>query len=324
MSEISVIGSGRWGTFLAWYAANCCGMERVKIYSRPTSPDFIELKETRKNAYLSLSDNMFLYEKVSEVLDNDFIIISIGSQHLRSLAKELNGYNVTGKTFLLAMKGLEEPNATLLSTVMREEIKQPIHIATLGGPGHVQDYMKKVPSCAVIDSDEEEVKDRVIKMLQSDLIRFYYGADFIGNQIGAALKNVIGIAAGILDGLEWYGLKGALMARAPVEVGRFINHFGGNPMTAYGLSHLGDYEATLFSKHSHNRMFGEMFAKGEGFGKLAEGYYTLKAVKNIADRENINMPICQALYKAVYEGADVKQTIRSMFDRDLKHEFELF
>ena len=324
MSEISVIGSGRWGTFLAWYAANCCGMERVKIYSRPTSPDFIELKETRKNAYLSLSDNMFLYEKVSEVLDNDFIIISIGSQHLRSLAKELNGYNVTGKTFLLAMKGLEEPNATLLSTVMREEIKQPIHIAILGGPGHVQDYMKKVPSCAVIDSDEEEVKDRVIKMLQSDLIRFYYGADFIGNQIGAALKNVIGIAAGILDGLEWYGLKGALMARAPVEVGRFIKHFGGNPMTAYGLSHLGDYEATLFSKHSHNRMFGEMFAKGEGFGKLAEGYYTLKAVKNIADRENINMPICQALYKAVYEGADVKQTIRSMFDRDLKHEFELF
>ena len=324
MSEISVIGSGRWGTFLAWYAANCCGMERVKIYSRPTSPDFIELKETRKNAYLSLSDNMFLYEKVSEVLDNDFIIISIGSQHLRSLAKELNGYNVTGKTFLLAMKGLEEPNATLLSTVMREEIKQPIHIATLGGPGHVQDYMKKVPSCAVIDSDEEEVKDRVIKMLQSDLIRFYYGADFIGNQIGAALKNVIGIAAGILDGLEWYGLKGALMARAPVEVGRFIKHFGGNPMTAYGLSHLGDYEATLFSKHSHNRMFGEMFAKGEGFGKLAEGYYTLKAVKNIADRENINMPICQALYKAVYEGADVKQIIRSMFDRDLKHELELF
>lgn len=261
MSEISVIGSGRWGTFLAWYAANCCGMERVKMYSRPTSPDFIELKETRKNAYLSLSDNMFLYEKVSEVLDNDFIIISIGSQHLRSLAKELNGYNVAGKTFLLAMKGLEEPNATLLSTVMREEIKQPIHIATLGGPGHVQDYMKKVPSCAVIDSDEEEVKDRVIKMLQSDLIRFYYGADFIGNQIGAALKNVIGIAAGILDGLEWYGLKGALMARAPVEVGRFIKHFGGNPMTAYGLSHLGDYEATLFSKHSHNRMFGEMFAK---------------------------------------------------------------
>ena len=322
MSGISVIGSGRWGTFLAWYAANYCNMNHVKIYSKPDAPDFIELKNTRKNPYLTLSDNMSLHERIEEVLDNDFIIVSIGCQHLRSLAKELNGYNIEGKTFLLAMKGLEEPNATILSDVMRQEISQSIHIATLGGPGHVQDYMKKVPSCAVIDSDEEEVKDRVIKTMQSDLIRFYYGSDFIGNQIGAALKNVIGIAAGILDGLEWYGLKGALMARAPVEVGRFIKHFGGNPLTAYGLSHLGDYEATLFSKHSHNRTFGEKFAKGENFGKLAEGYFTLKAVKNIADRDNISMPICQALYDAVYGGADIKETIRSIFDRTLKQEFE--
>lgn len=322
MTKVSVIGSGRWGTFLAWYVANYCKSEEVKIYSKPDLPDFIELKETRKNQYLTLTDNMFMHEKIEEVLDNDFIIISIGCQHLRSLAKELNTYNIANKTFLLAMKGLEEPNAKMLSDVMREEISQPIHIATLGGPGHVQDYMKKVPSCAVIDSDEDDVKDKVIKLMQSELIRFYYGSDFIGNQVGAAMKNVIGIAAGILDGLEWYGLKGALMARAPVEVGRLIKHFGGNPMTAYGLSHLGDYEATLFSKHSHNRMFGEMFAKGENFGKLAEGYYTLKAVKQISDKENISMPICQSLYKAIYENADIKQTIRSMFDRDLKAEFD--
>ena len=324
MKKISLIGCGRWGTFLGWYAGNYCGFEKVDMYDIPSSPNFIELRDTRKNPYLTLSDNMELHDKLADVLGNEIIIVSIGCQHFRGLCRELNAFDLSGKTFLLAMKGLETPSAAIMHDIMKQEIKQDIHIAVLAGPGHVQDYMKKVPSCAVIDSDEEEVKDRVIKMLQSDLIRFYYGADFIGNQIGAALKNVIGIAAGILDGLEWYGLKGALMARAPVEVGRFIKHFGGNPMTAYGLSHLGDYEATLFSKHSHNRMFGEMFAKGEGFGKLAEGYYTLKAVKNIADRENINMPICQALYKAVYEGADVKQTIRSMFDRDLKHEFELF
>ena len=162
----------------------------------------------------------------------------------------------------------------------------------------------------------------MIKNLQSDLIRFYYGSDLTGNQIGAALKNVIGIAAGILDGLEWYGLKGALMARAPIEVGRFIKYFGGNPHTAYGLAHLGDYEATLFSQHSHNRTFGEKFARGEDFGKLAEGVATLKAVKMIADQKDIDMPICQALYKAVYEKADIKSTIRSMFERDLKKEFE--
>jgi glycerol-3-phosphate dehydrogenase (NAD(P)+) len=111
------------------------------------------------------------------------------------------------------------------------------------------------------------------------------------------------------------------MARAPVEVGRLIRHLGGNPMSAYGLAHLGDYEATLFSRHSHNRMFGEDFAKGKKFEKLAEGVPTLQAVKAIADKDGIDMPICQALYKAIYEKADIKSTIRSIFERDLKKEF---
>lgn len=324
MQKISLIGCGRWGTFLGWYAGNYCGFAQVDMYDIPTSPNFIELLNTRKNPYLTLSDNMVLHDKIEDVLQNDIIIVSIGCQHFRELCKQLNTFNLKGKTFLLAMKGLETPSAETMFSIMREEVKQDIHIAILAGPGHVQDYMKGVPSCAVIDSDEEETKDMLIKSLQSDLIRFYYGSDLIGNQVGAALKNVIGLAAGILDGLEWYGLKGALMARAPIEVGRLIAYFGGNPRTAYGLAHLGDYEATLFSQHSHNRMFGEKFARGEDFGKLAEGVPTLQAVKLIADRENIDMPICQALYKAIYEKADIKETIKAMFGRDLKQEFEPF
>ena len=320
MKDISVIGCGRWGTFLAWYAANRCPeqIKSVLMYDLKTSPNFIELRDTRKNEYLSLSDNMFLYDTLDKVLVNDTIIISIGCQHLRSLARELNGYNLNGKTFLLAMKGLEESSAKIMHDVFKEEISQDIHVAVLSGPGHVQDYMRNVPSAAVIDSLEPETQDYLIKLLQSDLIRFYYGNDLIGDQIGAALKNVIGLAAGILDGLEWYGLKGALMARAPVEVGRLIKHFGGNPMSAYGLAHLGDYEATLFSKHSHNRMFGEDFAKGKTFAKLAEGVPTLKAVKLIADKEGLDMPICQALYRVIYEIADIQSTILYIFELGLK------
>ena len=321
MANSSLIGCGRWGTFLGWYSVNCAKFDQVDMYDIPTSPNFLELKETRKNPYLSLTDNMILHEDIADVLKNEFIIISIGCQHFRSLCKQLSGYNLAGKTFLLAMKGLESDTAETMYQIMREEVKQPVHIAVLAGPGHVQDYMKRVPSCAVIDSDEPETIRRCIEWMQSDLIRLYFGTDLIGNQIGAALKNVIGLAAGILDGLGWYGLKGALMARAPVEVGRFIAHFGGNPKTAYGLSHLGDYEATLFSKYSHNRSYGEQFAQGEAFGKLAEGVPTLKAVKLIADKEHIDMPISQALYKVIYEKADIKSTIRQMFDRDLKQEF---
>lgn len=321
MKNISVIGCGRWGTFLGWYAANYAKCDKVYLYDLKDSPAFIEMQQTRKNSYLTLTDNMELYDNLEKILENDIIIVSIGCQHLRSLAKQLNGYNLKGKTFLLAIKGLEEGTAKTIEQIFSDEIKQDINIAILAGPGHVQDYLKGVPSCAVIDSYNPKTTDMLINLLQSDLIRFYYGSDMIGNQIGAALKNVIGLAAGILDGLNWYGLKGALMARAPIEVGRFIKHFGGNPQTAYGLSHLGDYEATLFSKHSQNRTFGEMFVRGEKFEKLAEGVYTLKAVKEIADRENIDMPISQALYKVIYEKADLKETLKSMFSRELKQEF---
>ena len=161
MKKMSLIGCGRWGTFLGWYSANYCGFD-VNMYDIPTSPNFIELRDTRKNAYLTLSDNMTLYDNLSDVLKNDIIIISIGCQYFRGLCKELNAYDLSGKTFLLAMKGLEEPSAKIMFDVMREEIKQNIHIAVLAGPGHVQDYMKGVPSCAVIDSDEPEVKERLI------------------------------------------------------------------------------------------------------------------------------------------------------------------
>lgn len=321
MKQISVIGCGRWGTFLGWYAATHAKCDKVYMYDLKTSPAFIELQKTRKNDYLTLANNMELYDNLEKILESDMIIVSIGCQNLRSLAKELNQYNLDGKVFLLAIKGLEENTAKTIEQIFTEEIKQDIEVGILAGPGHVQDYLKGVPSCAVIDSYNPETTKKLIQALQSDLIRFYYGNDMIGNQIGAALKNVVGLAAGILDGLDWYGLKGALMARAPIEVGRFIKHFGGNPMSAYGLAHLGDYEATLFSRHSQNRMFGEMFAKGEKFEKLAEGVYTLKAVKEIADKEKIDMPICQALYKAIYQHLDIKEEIHHIFLRELKQEF---
>lgn len=322
MKQITVIGCGRWGTFLGWYVANYKKADTVLLYNLESSDGFQQLKKERKNDYLTLSDNMLLTSDITEALKNDFIIISISCQNLRNLAKQLNQYDLNGKTFLLAMKGLEEPSAEILVDVFLDEIKQNIHVATLGGPGHVEDYMRGVPSAAVIDSYDPATQERVIEFMQSELIRFYAGTDIIGNQVGAALKNVIGLAAGILDGLNWYGLKGALMARAPIEVGRLIKFKGGNPASVYGLAHLGDYEATLFSKNSHNRMFGEMFAKGEPYTKLAEGIDTLRAVKAIADKENIDMPICQALYRIIFEKADIKETIRGLFDRPLKKEFD--
>ena len=124
----------------------------------------------------------------------------------------------------------------------------------------------------------------------------------------------------MLDGLGISSLKGALMSRAPREVARLITALGGEGNSAYGLCHLGDYEATVFSKYSQNRMFGETLVKGEKYEKLAEGYYTAKAIKNLCDRYSVDMPICTEVYRVLYEGKDVRETIETLFSRSIKKE----
>ena len=319
--NVSVIGAGRWGTFLAYYLANYC-INEVLLYGRSTSEDFSQLLKERKNNYLNLTDNINLTSDLNFALKSDLIVISIGCQNLRGLAKELNNYDLNSKKFVLAMKGLEQNTCKRMSEIMFEEIKQDIDVAVLLGPGHVQDYIKKIPSCAVVDSENENFKKELAGFLNSNLMRVYYGDDLIGNEVGAALKNVIGIAAGVLDGFGWYGLKGALMTRGAMEVARIIEFFGGKGRSAYGLAHLGDYEATLFSANSHNRMFGECLAKNKSFDKLAEGYFTLKAIDSLSKKNGLYLPICTALYEFVYEKKDIDCLMRNMFNRDVKREFD--
>ncbi len=318
-SRVSVIGCGRWGGFLGYYVARYKKADTL-MFGLVEDPAYQSLIATGNNGYVTMPDNVSYTTDITAALANQFIIISIGCQGLRGLCRQLNQYDLRGKRFLLAMKGLEESSGKRLTQVFHEEINQPdVAVAALMGPGHVQDYIREIPSCVVIDSDDETAKKEIADFMNSSLIRVYYGSDLIGNEIGAALKNVIGLAAGILDGLNWAGLKGALMARAPVEVGRLIAYYGGNPMSAYGLAHLGDYEATLFSPHSHNRAYGESLVKGPVFDKLAEGVPTLKAV--YALRDQVDMPICRVLYEVVYNGQDPKAQIETLFMRPNKAEF---
>lgn len=318
-SSVSVIGCGRWGGFLGYYCAKYKN-SKVLFLGVPQDPAYQSLIKTGNNGYVTMPANVSYTTDMAECLKNDFIIVSIGCQGFRGLCKQMSTYDLRNKTFLLAMKGLEENTAMRMSEVFRQEITEPTgRVACLMGPGHVQDYIQEIPSCVVVDSDNENTIHEIADYLNSSLIRTYYGTDLVGNEVGAAMKNVIGLAAGILDGLGWSGLKGALMARAPVEVGRLIEYFGGNPKSAYGLAHLGDYEATLFSPHSHNRAYGESLVKGPKFDKLAEGVPTLAAV--YALRDKVDMPICRSLYRVVYENQEPKAAIGHLFRRENKVEF---
>ena len=317
--NITVIGCGRWGGFLGYYAAKY-KKANVLMYGLEIDPAYQSLIKTGNNGYVTMPENVTYTTDIQKALQNQFVIISIGCQAFRGLCRQMAQYDLKGKRFLLAMKGLEEGTGKRMTEIFHEEVHaEDVGVAVLLGPGHVQDYLAEIPSCVVIDSENEKVKHEIADFMNSALIRTYYGQDLIGNEIGGALKNVIGLAAGILDGLKWHGLKGALMARAPVEVGRLIEYFGGNPMSAYGLAHLGDYEATLFSPHSHNRAYGERLITGPKFEKLAEGVPTLAAVHALRDK--IEMPICEVLYSVVYENKDPKEQIGQLFNRPNKSEF---
>ena len=128
-------------------------------------------------------------------------------------------------------------------------------------------------------------------------------------------------AAGALDGVRLGTLKGALMSRGTREVARLIAALGGNELSAYGLCHLGDYEATIFSPYSHNRRFGEYVVTGEPYGELAEGYYTVKALLDLERKTGVELPISRAVYQVLYEGADARVTVDGLFRRSLKMEF---
>lgn len=318
--NISVLGCGRWGTFLSWYAYRAG--HNVTLWGRETSTSLSSLKLTRQNEYLRLQDGVTLSSSLDEAINfGDFIIISISSQELRNLGRTISKYPIAGKTFVLCMKGLESTTGKRLTQVLREEIGTSSSIAIWVGPGHVQDFVNGIPNCMVVGSENIEVTKSIVENMGSELIRFYYGQDLIGNEIGAASKNVIGIAAGMLDGLGYGSLKGALMARGSREISKLVRAMGGNELTAYGLSHLGDYEATLFSSHSHNRKFGEDFVKGIKFQKLAEGVPTARALKLLSETHDVDLPICRAVYSVIEEGTDAKDTLLDLYLRPIKYEF---
>ena len=277
--KITVIGCGRWGTFIAWYL------------------------ETRTNGLVELPETLHLTNSLDAVKDSDVIVISVNSQGLRGLMRELQPFELKNKIFVLCMKGVEIETGMRLSQVCAAECDNSNAVAVWVGPGHVQEFAAGVPNCMVIDSDSEDAKKTLVESFGSDLIRFYYGQDLIGNEIGAAAKNVVGIAAGMLDGLGLSTLKGALMARGTREIARLIDALGGNELSAYGLCHLGDYEATLFSPYSHNRMFG------------------VDALLRLGKTVSADLPICRAVYNVLYKGENAHDEVNALFTRSIKNEF---
>ena len=228
--RIFVIGCGRWGSLITWYLDRI-GHE-VTLYGRKDSARMQAFLATRKNDLLRLPESVDLTTDLAGVQEAETVIISVNSQGLQALMDELRPMNLRQKTFVLCMKGIEIGTGRRLSQIAAENLDSSNHVAVWLGPGHVQEFYRGIPNCMVIDSADQATKMRLVQEFSSQLIRFYYGSDLIGNEVGAAAKNVVGIAAGMLDGAGLSSLKGALMSRGTREVARLIHAMGGSELSA--------------------------------------------------------------------------------------------
>lgn len=288
--KITILGCGRWGSFLAWYF-NKIGYN-VFLWGRSTSEHLKCLKTTRKNDYVTLPEEIILSSSLSDAIafSND-IIIAIKEQNLRIFMNDIVREDYSKKTFILCMKGLDNDTYKRLSEVVFEMIADNGQIAVMAGPGQPSDLVNGTPTCMLIDSFNYELTKRLVKEYSSNLIHLKKGNDLIGSEIGAATSKLIGIAGGILDGLGYTSLKGVLMVVGTKEISGIIEAMGGNPDSAYGLCCLGDYQASMFSEFSNSVSYGKSIVYKTKFEKHTPGVFTAGAVIGLANKYNVSIPL---------------------------------
>jgi len=271
---------------------------------------------------------------MSDVHDShpQIIVLATPTQYMRGVLCQLNQpvFPFTAESMVNVAKGIEEDTLLLLSEVICEETPEWTHdrIFHLSGPSHAEEVIRHIPTTVVIAGSNEARLLELQNLFNTDYFRVYRSTDIIGVQIGGAVKNIISIAAGIIDGL---GLgdntKGALIARGMVEIERLGLALGARRETMHGLSGIGDLVTTAFSSHSRNRNLGYRIGKGEMLADIlsstqmvVEGVASARSVMMLAQRNNIEMPIVAQVYQVLYQNKAAALAVNELMCRDLKPE----
>lgn len=293
--KFTILGCGRWGTFLAWYL-NKHG-HKILLWGRETSENLNQLIQNRKNDYISLNQDIKLSSSLNDALNfSENILIAIHGYELTKFLELITSTNDKPRNYILCMKELDCLTGLPLSTIVDKYVNALSKVAVCVGPVQPKDFLENGnQSCMIIDSKDFQLKTDLAKNFTSEDITFFIGNDLIGNQVGAAMKNIIGIGGGILDGLNVSSLKGVLMVMGTEEISNLISAMGGRNKTAYGLCCLGDYSSTLFSKNSNSIKYGISLANGNIITSYTPGKHSAHAVFLLKEKYKVNMPICEKI-----------------------------
>lgn len=332
MIKTAVIGSGGWGTALA-----CLLAEKgygVKLWSY-LPEETAELKENRENKRflpgISLPENIEFSNDMKYCIQSaDYIVSAVPSKAVKTTAARIAEYIDTEKQPLISVsKGLDEQKHCRLSQVIRNEIPA-VRLAVMSGPSHAEEVARRMETTNVVSADTTALAEEIQDLFMHDYFRVYVSGDMAGVEYGGALKNVIALCAGVLDGL---GLgdnaRAALMTRGITEIARLGMALGARRETFFGLTGIGDLIVTCTSMHSRNRRAGILIGRGmsaveaiEEVKMVVEGVPAAAAGYKLAQQTGIEMPITTQAYKVIFENKNAKDAVMDLMTRRRRHETE--
>ena len=328
--KIAVMGSGGWGTALAMVLLE--NGHDVTLWSY-TQEESAVLREKRENPMLKgvpLPEKLHLTWDAGCVRDCGIVVLATPSFAVRTTARSIAPLLDPGAVLVSVSKGIEKDTSLTLTAAIAEEVGEGHPIVALSGPSHAEEVGRHVPTVVVSASRDRAAAEQVQDLFMNERFRVYASDDVVGVELGAALKNVIALCAGICDGMGFGdNTKAALMTRGLTEIARLGVAMGGRRETFAGLSGVGDLIVTCTSMHSRNRRCGILIGQGtptwqavQEIGAVVEGYYAAATAKALAEKAQVEMPITEAAYQVLYQGKDPHAVIHELMTRDRKHELE--
>ena len=326
--KTAVVGSGAWGTALAIRLCQNGHDVTMWTYEKDLIP---EMNATHRNPRLPqavLPDALNISGDYSCASGCKLVVIASPSFPLRSVCHGVAPYLDTDAVVVSVTKGLEQGTHLRMSQVVAQETGK--NVVVLTGPSHAEEVSINVPTGLLSASTDQALAEFVQDAFMADTLRVYTSPDPVGAELGAALKNVIALCAGITDGLGFGdNTKAMLMTRGLTEMARLGVALGAHKETFTGLAGVGDLIVTCTSMHSRNRRAGILIGQGKSaqeamkeVGAVVEGYYAAKSAYELGKAQGIDMPITEAAYKVLYENADVKDAVQSLLRRQRKAEPE--
>ena len=331
MSKVTVLGGGGWAIALA-KVLNENG-HNVTLWSA-LEREVEALTKERENKVglpgVKIPEKIKITNDIKEaVKDSKMIVMAVASSFVRSTSELLKDIVPDGQIIVDVAKGIEENTLMTLSEIIMEEIPQ-CEVAVLCGPSHAEEVGKEIPTSLVAGAKKRATAELVQNTFMSEVLRVYTSPDVLGMELGASLKNVIALAAGMADGLG-YGdnTKAALITRGISEMGRLAIAMGAKYETLSGLTGMGDLIVTCASKHSRNRRAGYLMGQGytmqqamDEVKMVVEGVYSAKAAIALAKKYHVDMPIIEQVNEVLFENKPAKDAVKELMLRDKKVEHD--